>query len=119
MLRLGQVTERNCQGVTRRELLQVGGCGALGVTLADALRCRAAQAAPRQEPACILFWLSGGPSQHETFDPKPDQPAEVRGPFAPIETNVSGIRISSLLPQLARQADKYTLLRSLHHHNPR
>lgn len=118
MLRLGESVERTCGGTSRRELLQLGGVGALGLSLADALRAEAAGSEPGGAEACILFWLSGGPSQHETFDPKPDQPIEVRGPFAPVETNVSGIRICSLLPQLARQADKYCLVRSLTHGNP-
>lgn len=119
MLRVGSVPARTCAGISRREVLQVGGSSALALTLVDALRAEAA--APGERPtanACILFWLSGGPSQHETFDPKPDQPAEVRGPYAPLETNVSGIQVSSLLPLLSRQADKYCLLRSLTHENP-
>jgi hypothetical protein len=118
MFRVGQSTERTCSGIARRELLQVGGVGALGLSLADVLRAEASPGGRKAADACILFWLSGGPSQHETFDPKPDQPAEVRGAFAPIETNVSGIQISSLLPQLARQADRYSIIRSLTHSNP-
>lgn len=117
MLRLGEAVQHACNGVTRRELLQIGGVGALGFTLADALRAEAAGSAARQADSCILFWLSGGPSQHETFDPKPDAPIDIRGPWAPLETNVSGIQISSLLPQMARQADKYCILRSLTHGN--
>jgi len=122
MWNLGSTRQNTCQGHSRRELLQLGGCAALGLTLTDALRAeesrRSTGAAGRREKSCILFWLSGGPSQHETFDPKPDQPAEIRGPYGPLETNVSGIQICSLLPQLARQADKYTILRSLCHDNP-
>ncbi len=67
---------------------------------------------------CILVWMTGGPSQLETFDPKPDAPRDIRGPFGAIPTNVPGIRISALLPNLARDADKYTLIRSLHHDAP-
>ncbi len=121
MLNVGTALSATCRGVNRRELLQVGGCSVFGLSLAGALEAEAA-AAPAErllrQRSCILFWLSGGPSQHETFDPKPDAPIEIRGPYAPLETNVSGIRISSLLPQLARQADKYCLLRSLSHGNP-
>jgi hypothetical protein len=63
----------------------------------------------------IVLWLWGGPSHLDTFDMKPDAPAEYRGPFEPIATNVPGIRICELLPELARRADRFALLRSLHH----
>ena len=119
MLRVGSAVERNCRGASRREILQVGGASAFGLSLADALRAEAAPSAgSAAADSVILIWLAGGPSQHETFDPKPDQPAEVRGPYGPIETNVSGIQICSLLPQLARVADKYTIIRSMTHGNP-
>lgn len=114
MLRVGTAISRNCGGVTRRELLQIGGSSAFGLSLASALRASPAQP-PGKADSCIVIWLNGGPSQHETFDPKPDQPSEIRGQYAPIETAVSGIRISSLLPQLARQADRYTIIRSFTH----
>src|SRR5262249_32824170 len=64
----------------------------------------------------ILFWANGGPSHLETFDLKPNAPAEIRGPFRPIRTNVPGIEISEHLPRLARLADRFALLRSLPHH---
>src|SRR5207302_2696263 len=63
----------------------------------------------------ILFWANGGPSHLDTFDLKPAAPAEIRGPFRPIQTNVPGISITELLPKLAKLADKFTLIRSLHH----
>jgi len=69
----------------------------------------------KRQRAVILVWLWGGPSHLDTFDPKPDAPAEYRGPFRAINTNVAGIQITEYLPQLARMADKYALLRSLHH----
>lgn len=118
MLRIGEGYDRTCQGLTRREIFQLGGIGALGMSLAGALPAWSTTSAEAKAQNCILVWMSGGPGQHETFDPKPDQPIDVRGPYGPLETNVSGIRISSLLPQLARQADKYCLLRSLTHKNP-
>lgn len=116
MLELGRGEIHTCQGVSRRRLLTVGGLGVLGLTLADALRAEAApsDAAPRPK-SCIFVWLDGGPSQYETFDPKPEAPVEVRGPYGAIETNVSGIRISELLPTLARQMDKFTILRTFTH----
>jgi hypothetical protein len=110
MLQIGNVTSRNCQGLTRRELLQVGGLGVLGLTLADALRLDAARS---REPACIFIFLEGGPSQHETFDPKPNASDDVRGPYGPINTSVAGIQISELLPMLAQRMDRCALIRSL------
>ena len=105
-----------CDRLPRRRLLQVGGLGALGLTLGDLLACREAGAAShREDVSCILLWLTGGPSHYETFDPKPDAPAEIRGPYKAIATNVAGIQLSELLPQLARRADQYALLRSGSH----
>lgn len=96
--------------------MQVGTLGALGVSLPDLLRSRA-RGAPGKGTArsVILIWLWGGPSHLDTFDMKPDAPLEYRGPYRPIATNVPGIEISELLPKLAAQADKYTLLRALNH----
>src|SRR5262245_15514290 len=117
MLHVGTVRQRNCQGVSRREVLQVGGCSLLGLSLAGAFR---AEASPRvrttrKETSCILIYLAGGPSHLETFDPKPDAPLRVRGPWGAIPTTVPGTRLSELLPMLAGQADKFALIRSLHH----
>ena len=121
MLEFGRGCVRHCTGVSRRRFVTVGGLGVMGLTLADALR---AEAAPRpggtaglsaRKTACIFVWLDGGPSQFETFDPKPDAPVEIRGPYGAIETNVSGIRISELLPTLARQMDRFTIVRTLTH----
>jgi hypothetical protein len=84
--------------------------------LADLLRLQAIAAPERpQAKSIILVWLWGGPSHLDTFDMKPAAPTEYRGPYAPIATNVPGIEICELLPQLARQADKYSIIRSLHH----
>ena len=65
----------------------------------------------------LYVWLQGGPPQHETFDPKPDAPTEIRGPFKPIQTNVPGIQFCELLPRIARMADKLAVVRSLHTDN--
>jgi hypothetical protein len=118
MLCLGEGYDKTCRGMTRRHIFELGGSAALGLSLAEALPGLANPSAGAKAENVILFWLSGGHSQHETFDPKPDQPIEIRGPYAPVETNVSGIRISSLLPQLSRQADKYCIVRSMTHENP-
>lgn len=106
---------RRLARASRREVLRVGAAGVLGLSLAEMLALEQAGAATRDDRACIILWLSGGPSQLDTFDPKPDAPAEVRGPFKAIETNVSGIRICEPFPRLARHADKYAILRSVYH----
>jgi len=100
-------------GVTRRDFLRVGGLGALSLTLAEGGLLEAASG--DRDLAVILLMLVGGPSQLETWDPKPDAPAEVRGPFGTIETAVPGVRINEHLPRLARRMDRLTLIRSLTH----
>lgn len=114
--------QRACDGFTRRQILQLGGLGALGVSLPQ-LAAGAAQpplsASAGRARACILVYLFGGPSQLETFDMKPDAPSHFRGEFSPIATNVPGIHICEHLPRLARQADKYCLIRGMNHEHPR
>ena len=108
-----------CHGpATRREFLRVGASALGGLSLADLLAARAAagtSVVSELPTSVILFWMWGGPSQIETFDPKPNAPSEYRGPFRPIATSVPGIEICELFPQLAKIADKYSLIRSLHH----
>jgi hypothetical protein len=112
--------------ISRREWLRVGGLGAVGLSLTNLLRAQQPAAAPaptlsRQLQGAtfgraknvIFLWLQGGPPQHETFDPKPDAPAEIRGLFRPIATNVPGIRFCELLPRTARRADRLAVVRSL------
>jgi hypothetical protein len=119
MLNIGRVRSRNCQGISRRELLQVGGLGILGLTLADGFRPGPAGGAdrpagkPRSETACILVYLEGGPSPLETFDPKPGAPSDVRGPYGAIATSVSGTQIGELLPMMAQRMHHCALIRSL------
>jgi hypothetical protein len=110
----GRGVNQTCQGVSRRELLQVGAIGGLGLSLADVLAPRAASASS-PETNCIFLFLWGGPPQHELWDPKPDAPADIAGPVKPIETCVSGIRIGEMLPQMARVANHYVIVRSAHH----
>jgi uncharacterized protein (DUF1501 family) len=102
--------------MTRRALLEVGASTVLGLSLADLLgwQARAATPATGSAKSVLLLWLWGGPAHLDTWDPKPDAPLEFRGPFAPIATSVPGTRICELFPQLARLADAYTILRSLH-----
>jgi uncharacterized protein (DUF1501 family) len=103
----------------RRTILRAGMLGAAGMALPNLLRMEA-HAAQQGKPtkkasSVIILWMRGGPSQHETWDPKPDAPAEVRGPFGAIPTKVPGIRISGLLPRSAAIMNKWSIIRSLHH----
>ncbi|HLK56350.1 MAG TPA: DUF1501 domain-containing protein [Chthonomonadaceae bacterium] len=109
---LGEERGQTCQGVTRRGLLQVGLLGAMGLSLPQLLQ---AQEAGKPQKAVILLWLWGGPSHLDTFDPKPDAPSAYRGPFRAIGSNVPGIQVCEYLPELAKRADRYALLRTIHH----
>jgi hypothetical protein len=113
MLRIGNGWARDCQGATRREILQVGGLGLLGLGLGDWFRARADASTSTREPSCIFIFLSGGPSHFETFDPKPAAPVDIRGPYGAISTNVPGIQISGLLPRLSGHMEKCVLIRSM------
>jgi hypothetical protein len=122
---LGQ-SGRLCDGISRRELLRIGGLSALGLSLPDLLRASQTAAVPKgiiNDPTfgraknILYVWLQGGPPQHETFDPKPDAPSEIRGPFKPIQTKIPGIQFCELLPRIARMADKLAVVRSLHTDN--
>jgi hypothetical protein len=109
-----------CDGVSRRDFLRVGALGALGLTLSDALRAEATNTPNRARArarAVILVYLGGGLSHHDSFDPKPEAPAEVRGNYRPIATNVPGLRVSEKLPRLARVMNKVALVRSGAHNN--
>jgi len=102
----------------RRTLLHAGCLSALGLGLPELLRARQAGRGPAgfgRAKSCILLFATGGPSQHDTFDPKPEAADEVRGEFQPIDTSVPGIRICEHLPQLARQAHRYAVIRSTYH----
>jgi hypothetical protein len=107
---------RLCDGLSRRDVLQAGGLGFLGLSLPELLRGRAAADTVRRggrAKSCILLFLMGGPPQHSTWDPKPDAPAEIRGQFKPIATSVPGIQVGELMPRLARRADKLAILRAV------
>src|SRR5437764_12478382 len=115
---------RHTIGITRREFLQVGYSGLLGIGLAGAMRrveaapaARAAGATGGRAKSMILVFLTGGPSHLDTFDLKPNAPAEVRGEFQPIATSVPGIRISEHLPGLAQRMERLAIVRSLTHKN--
>src|SRR2546423_6478887 len=116
-----------CDGFSRRELLRVGGAGLFGLSLAQILQLQSAQKAFAQDKSkkdapksgfgraksVILIFLQGGPSHIDIWDPKPDAPADVRGEFKPIKSNVPGIWLSEVMPKLAKTMDKATLIRSM------
>lgn len=105
----------HCAGVSRRRLLQLGATSALGLGFSTNERlAQSADATPRRH-AVVLLWMQGGVSHLDTFDPKPDAPAAIRGPFKAINTNVPGIQLCEHLPRLARIADKIAFFRSMHH----
>src|SRR6267142_1072680 len=119
MLDLVTGSSRDCTGLSRREFLRIGGLSALGLSLPGFLRLQqlaAATGTPKKSTRCILLWMQGGPSHHDTFDPKPDAPAEIRGEFGTIPTTLPGVRIAEHLPLLARQTDKYSIIRG---HDPK
>jgi len=109
--------------MTRRELLQVGAITALGLNWTDLMQAQQSRSADQgrrpigfgRAKSCVVVFQFGGPSQQDLWDLKPDAPAEVRGEFRPIETNVAGMRVGDQLPRLARQADKFLLVRSVTH----
>src|SRR5687767_11481984 len=109
----------HCRGMSRRQALRVGGSGMLGgLSLPLLLQMQAEAATPRPAKAtsCIFLFLQGGPSTIDMWDLKPDAPSEIRGPYKPIKTNVSGIEVGEHCSLSAKVADKYTILRS-HSHN--
>jgi len=111
----GSSRSRYCDGISRRQFLQIGALGCGGLTLADLCRQRAqgGTAGERKHKAVIMIVLHGGPSHIDTYDLKPNAPAEVRGEFQPIRTTVPGLDICELLPLQAKLADKLAIVRNL------
>src|SRR5438876_7500320 len=111
----GSIT--TCDGITRRDFLQVGMLGALGFTLSDltALQAQGAVAQGNDRKSVILIFNLGAPSQLDTWDMKPDAPREIRGPFKPIKTKSPDIQISEIFPLHAKIADKFSLVRTCYH----
>src|SRR4051812_3365018 len=105
---------RFCDGFSRRGFLKIGGLALGGLTLSDFLRLKAAGAVSKERSgkSVIMIVLGGGPSHVDTYDMKPDAPSEVRGEFRPIKSNVPGMRLCELLPQQAKIADKFAVLRT-------
>ena len=111
----------SCSTITRRELIRIGGLGLGGLSLPALLAADVSQGDPKRSvglgraKAAIVLFLNGGPSHLDMWDIKPDAPAEIRGTFKPIATNVPEISIGDGMPRMARLADKYSIVRSLHH----
>ncbi|MDZ4288580.1 MAG: DUF1501 domain-containing protein [Prosthecobacter sp.] len=112
----------NCNGLGRRDFLQVGmgAVGGLAFSEILALRAQAAMAKGKRpdQMNCILIWLDGGPSHYETFDPKPDAPQDIRGEFKSIKTAVPGVHFAETLPLLAKSLPKFSVVRSICHKDP-
>jgi hypothetical protein len=106
---------RLCDGFTRREWLRVGSAGLLGLSLPQMLQAQ--QAGPAagggKAKSCIVVFLLGGPPQHETWDPKPDAPVEVRGEFRPIQSATSGLLVGELMPRTAALTEHIAVLRAM------
>src|SRR5262245_27749081 len=113
MLLLGQHRTRTCQGITRRELLQIGASSVLGLSLPDLLRHRGLAASSTKVRSVLLLWLWGGPAHLDTFDPKPNAPADFRGPFTTIATRTVGVRFCELFPELAARSHHLAVIRSM------
>lgn len=111
---------RNCEGTTRRDCLQFGVGALLGTGLAGSLKARAeaqksAGGPKARATSCILIWMDGGPTHFETFDPKPDAPAEYRGEFTHTQTAVPGVLYSEHMQKLAASLNDYAMIRSIRH----
>src|SRR3989440_10752333 len=111
----GSIT--TCDGITRRDFLQVGTLSAIGLTLSKlaALQALGAVTKGNDEKSCIMIFNLGAPSQVDTFDMKPNAPAEIRGPFKPIKTNNPDMQIAEIFPLHAKLADKFSLVRTCYH----
>ncbi len=111
---------KNCDGLSRRDFVQLGMAGMGGLGLSSILRAKAAaaeQGGGGKDTSVILIWLDGGPSHHDTYDPKPDAPSEYAGIWRPIKTVVPGFEISELFPLQAKVTDKFSVIRSMHHNS--
>jgi uncharacterized protein (DUF1501 family) len=112
----GKGSTTTCDGISRRDFLQAGTLGAIGLSLPqfNALRAAGLVDKAKDDRACIMIFNLGAPSQMDTWDPKPDAPREIRGPFKPISTKAD-FQITEIFPQMAKLADKFSLVRSVFH----
>src|SRR5579872_2029943 len=102
-----------CDRVSRRDFLRIGGLALGGLSMSEILRAESRAGIGSSKKAIIMVFLAGGPPHQDLVDLKPDAPLEIRGEFDPIATNVPGIEICELLPQLARMTDKLAIIRSI------
>ncbi len=115
MLNFLPTTNRNCESISRRHMLQIGSLTGLGLSLPGFLSTQAANAASTsssKENNCILIWTRGGTSHHDTFDPKPNAPVSVKGEFGVIDTAVPGVQFTEIVPTMAKELNRFGLLRS-------
>lgn len=115
MLRLTSGQQQTCEGISRRNLLQAGGAGLLGLNLPKLLAAESLESREARAKSVIFLFLFGGPSQLESLDMKPDAPSGIRGPFQPIASRTPELRICEHLPQLAQVSDKFCVMRNLSH----
>src|SRR5205823_4539385 len=119
MLRIDDRGAPLCDGLTRREWLRIGGLGLAGLTLPALLQARQTPAGSSlsrvggRAKSCIVLFFLGGPPQQETWDPKPQAPAEIRGDLRPISSAVPGLHVGELMPRTARHTDKICVLRAV------
>lgn len=117
MLDLHTGIASDCSGVSRRTFIRLGGLAAFGLGLPQFLQARSqAPLAKAKAKRCILMWMQGGPSHIDTFDPKPDAPAEIRGEFGTVPTALPGVRFAEVAPMLAKQANQLAIIRG---HDPK
>lgn len=115
MINLWPRTLRTCEGLSRRSFLQVGTVGGLGLSLPVALAGEAKakqQGGASSQTNCIVIWTHGGTSHHDTFDPKPDAPLNIKGEFGAINTAIPGVQFTDVVPRMAKEANRFALLRS-------
>src|SRR5262249_46358359 len=115
MLDLLTGVAHNCERVDRRAILKIASLGGLGITLQLLLnqkQARATEGKPGGAVNCIFIWSLGGASHHDTLDPKPEAPANVKGPFGVVDTAVPGIKFTDVCPRLAQELNRYSVLRS-------
>ncbi len=115
--RFGCADFQNTLQPSRRSFLRAGVLGAAGLGLADLLRHEARAAGAGRKNSVIILWMRGGPSHIDMWDPKPDAPVEYRGEFGVTPSRVPGILLSDMLPMSGRIMDKWSIVRSLHHHD--
>ncbi len=112
MLKLDPQVHRDCEKVSRRHVLEIGALGGLGLSLSTLLQAEQTMGASRDKQTnCILIWTRGGTSHHDTFDPKPDAPVNVRGEFGVIPTATPGVYFTDVVPRMAKEQKRFALLR--------